>query len=57
MVQTVWDQDSAMMDLILTLEHTFDRELRDAMGPEVPLMVTNFSTLFAQSVERSLPSA
>lgn len=30
------------MDLMLTLEHTFDQELQDAYDHEVPLMVTDF---------------
>lgn len=31
-----------MMDLMLTLEHTFDQELREEYTPNIPLMVIDF---------------
>ncbi|KKY35551.1 putative serine threonine protein kinase [Diaporthe ampelina] len=38
MIETGWDNDSNMMDTILTLEHTYEEELQRALGPGVPLM-------------------
>lgn len=42
LIKTDWDEDSTEMDLMLTLEHTFDQELQDAFDHEVPLMVNDF---------------
>ncbi|KAL2288862.1 hypothetical protein FJTKL_03508 [Diaporthe vaccinii] len=38
MIETDWDEDSDMMDRILTLEDPHDQELRDELGPGIPLM-------------------
>lgn len=46
MIETDWDEDSGMMDMILTLEKTYDQELLDELGPGIPLMVTSFPSLF-----------
>lgn len=39
MIDTGWDNDSDMMDAILTLEYTFEQEMKQSLGPGVPLMV------------------
>ncbi|POS69723.1 hypothetical protein DHEL01_v211885 [Diaporthe helianthi] len=38
MIDTGWDNDSAMMDDILTLEYTYEQEMRQSLGPGVSLM-------------------
>lgn len=40
MLDTGWDNDSAMMDDILTLEYTYAQEMEQSLGLGVPLMVT-----------------
>lgn len=40
MLETGWDDDSAMMDDILTLEYTYAQEMEQSMGRGIPLMVT-----------------
>lgn len=46
MIETDWDEDSDMMDRILTLEDPNEEELRNELGPGIPLMVTSSPTLF-----------
>lgn len=46
MIETDWDEDSDMIDRILTLEDPHEEELRDELGPGIPLMVTSSPTLF-----------
>lgn len=50
MIETGWDNDSNMMDTILTLEHTYEEELQRALGPGVPLMVTSYPPLPRRSL-------
>lgn len=39
MIDTGWDDDSDMMDDILTLEYTYAQEMEEMLGRGVPLMV------------------
>ena len=40
MIETGWDDDSDMMNDILTLEYTYAQEMEEMLGRGVPLMVT-----------------
>lgn len=42
MLETGWDTSEEMLDLILTLQYTYEEELRDGLGEGIPLMVTKF---------------
>lgn len=39
MLETGWDDDSNMMDDILTLEYVYAQEMEQSLGRGVPLMV------------------
>lgn len=38
MIDTGWDNDSAMMNDILTLDYTYEQEMKSSLGPGIPLM-------------------
>lgn len=39
MLETGWDDDSNMMDDILTLEYVYAQEMEQSLGRGIPLMV------------------